>query len=500
MIWNIAKKELLSNLMTLRFFVGTVLFLVMSVLFTCVLLSDYRVKLESYNGYVSRNNDELKKLMTYQNLKPTIYKPPEILSIFSKGVEENTGNSAQISIGEVPETTSTAASKNPLLSVFPVLDVTLVFKLVISVLALLLAYDSISGEREDGTLKLMLANGIPRHKVLLGKLVGGMITLAIPIAVGFLMISLILEFSPTVEMTGDDWIRVALMFVFSLIMVSLLFNLGLLLSSVTKHASDTLMFLLFIWVLFLLVIPNGSAYLAERIRPIESREKVDSQVQEIRGRFEKELDSKRKPWPQGNGVQSDAGEPWGWYHRFATKNLIRYKQELNALSEPLRISYADDAWQANKAYLESMKRQKDLADLTSKFSPISLYEDLVTSLSRTDVPGSKRFANQAREYRQQIIDYLYNKKAFSSLRYFTTVKEEYLFDISNMDEYGLLRKKYDSVDPKPLDVSDVPQFRYRPERITDTMDRILPNVLILCFISVILFMCAFVSFLRYDVK
>ena len=499
MIWNIAKKELLLNLMTLRFAMGMVLFIVMAVLFTCMLLSDYSDKLEDYDRIVARNNDELKKLMTYQNLRPTIYKPPEILSIFSRGVEENTGNAAKISIGEVPEISSVSISKNPLLSVFPTLDVTIIFKLVISVLAFLLAYDSISGEKEDGTLKLMLANGVPRHQVLLGKLIGGMITLAIPIAVGFLMISLILEFSPAVEMTGNDWLRIALMFIFSLIVVSLLFNLGLFLSSITKHASDTLMFLLFFWVLFMLVIPNGSACLAERIRSIESREKVDSQVQEIWGRFEKELNNKRKPWPQGYTVQSDAGEPWGWYHRFATKNLIIYKQGRNILSEPLRIRYADDAWQASKTYIESMKRQKDLADLISKFSPISLYEDLITSLSKTDVSGSERFADQATGYRQQIINYLYNKRAFSSLRYFTTVKEEYMLDISAND-YDLSRKKYDSVEPQSLNVSDIPQFHYRPEGVSETINRILPNVLILCFISIILFMCAFVSFLRCDVK
>jgi ABC-type transport system involved in multi-copper enzyme maturation permease subunit len=484
------------------------------------------VKLESYSGYVSRNNDELKKLMTYQNLKPTIYKPPEILSIFSKGFEENTGNSIQISIDEAPEiasaavpkyprviliglntpmdfpeTASTTVSKNPLLAVFPVLDVTLVFKLVISVLALLLAYDSISGEKEDGTLKLMLASGIPRHQVLLGKLVGGMITLAIPIAVGFLMISLILEFSPTVEMTGNDWMRIALMFLFSLIMVSLLFNLGLLISSVTRHASDTIMFLLFIWVLFVLVIPNGSAYLAEKIKTIEPREKIARQVQEIWWGFQGKI---MDFWHSGNvppddTIQSDASEPWGGYYRFASKNLIQYKQKLDAFAEPLRIKYANDAWRASKAYLESLKRQKDLADLISKFSPISLYEELITSLSRTDVPGSERFANQAREYRQQIIDYMYNKKAFSSLRYFTTAKEEYMSDITAND-YDLARKKYDSVEPRPLDVSDVPQFHYRPEGVADTMNRILPDVLILCFISILLFMCAFISFMRCDVK
>ena len=61
MIWKIAKKELLSNLLTLRFSVGTVLFLILAALFTYVLLGDYGQKLEGYNSLVSKNADELKK-------------------------------------------------------------------------------------------------------------------------------------------------------------------------------------------------------------------------------------------------------------------------------------------------------------------------------------------------------------------------------------------------------------------------------------------------------
>jgi ABC-type transport system involved in multi-copper enzyme maturation permease subunit len=502
MIWKIARKELLSNLLTLRFAVGTVLFLALAVLFTYVLLSDYRQKLSDHDGLVSKNSDELRGLITYQNLKPTIYKPPEILAIFSKGVAESMGNSTRITIGEVPELTSAATAKNPLLSVFPVLDAVLIFKLVISVLAILLAYDAVSGEKEDGTLKLTLSNSVPRHQVLFGKFIGGMTTLAIPIAIGFLMTSLIMELSPTVELTGGDWIRIGLMFVISLIMVSALFNLGLFLSSLTKRSSDTLMLLLFLWVLFLLVIPNGSAYLSSRIRPIESREKIDSQVGEVRGRLQKEVRDfyKKNPWPQGHTIQSDASEPWGGYHKFATKNLIRYKQKLNAFAEPLKIRYADDAWQANRSYLESMKRQKRLAGFISRASPISLYEVLIGSLSRTDVHNSERFAKRAREYRQQMIDYLRGKKAFSSIRYFATVKEEHLFDVDNMDEYGPLRKKYGSEEPLPLSVSDAPRFRYRPEGVAVTMKRILPDMALLCFVSVLFFMCAFAAFLRYDVR
>ena len=87
------------------------------------------------------------------------------------------GNSARVSVGEVPEIKSAITSKNPLLSVFPVLDIALTFKLVISVLAILVIYDTMSGEREDGTLRLIMSNSIPRYQVLFGKFMGGMITL-----------------------------------------------------------------------------------------------------------------------------------------------------------------------------------------------------------------------------------------------------------------------------------------------------------------------------------
>ena len=284
-----------------------------------------------------------------------------------------------------------------------------------------------------------------------------------------------------------------------IIMVSLLFNLGLFLSSVTKRASDTLMLLLFLWVLFVLVIPNGSTYLAERIRPIESREKIDSQVREIWGGFQKKVKDFREKNPQPFEPQSDAREPWGVYSRYATKGVVRYKRKLYALVGPLRIRYANEAWQANRSYLESMNRQKELVNLISRASQISLYEILITSLSKTDVKSFDNFAKQAREYRQQIIDYLYGKKAFSSIRYFATVKEEYLFDY-NRDEYKALYKKYGSKEPAPLNVSDVPQFRYRPESAAATMKRILPDLVLLCFISVLLFMCAFAAFLKYDVR
>ena len=503
MLWKIVWKEILSNLKTLRFSVGTILFLILVVLFTSVLISDYRQKLESYNDLVSKNDTELRQLMTYQNLKPTVYKPPEILAVFSKGIIENLGDYVQITVDKVPIPESSIISANPLLSVFPAFDIVLIFKLVMSIFTLLMAYDAISGEKEDKTLALMLSNDIPRHQVLFGKFIGGMITIAVPIAIGFLVVGIMFLVSPMIHLTDTDWFRIVLIFFISLIMVGVLYSFGIFISSVTKQASDSLILLLFVWVLFVLVIPNVSTFMVAHIKPIESREKIDAQVQEIRKVFENRIIEflRKNPDPEtGDHIQSDSTEPWGNYHRFATKSLVRHKQRLYSFIETVLPEYSDKVWWAESNYLISLKNQKNLADMFSRFSPISVYEILISGLSRSDMSGIERFNNQTREYRNQMINYLSGKNAFSSIRYFATVKEEHLFDVKDMEEYDALRNKYGNEKALPLNMEDFPGFHYQPESFADTVRRILPDMALLCIMGILFFLCAFVAFLKYDVR
>ena len=125
---------------------------------------------------------------------------------------------------------------------------------------------------------------------------------------------------------------------------------------------------------------------------------------------------------------------------------------------------------------------------------------MISGLSRSDVSSFERFYEQIREYRKQIINYLYSKNAFSAIRYTATVKEEHLFDVKNMEEYSVLREKYDSEEPTPLNIEDIPQFRYQPESVVITIKRILPDVALLSIMGILFFLCAFVAFLKYDVR
>ena len=181
---------------------------------------------------------------------------------------------------------------NPFLAMFLSVDVVFIFKIVLSALAILFAYNTISGEREDGTLKLVLSNAIPRDTVVLGKYLGGMLSL-FPIVVVSLMVALLIAISsPNVAFDGNDIAHVVLIFAVSLLYVSTWYLLGLLLSVWTKEAATTLMLSMFLWVILTSVHANVATFAVTKFSPHkpDSEEKVFQQTAQLWNDFRKERD------------------------------------------------------------------------------------------------------------------------------------------------------------------------------------------------------------------
>jgi len=91
-IWKIAQKEFLLNLMTFKFTVGTILCVVLMSVFMPVLVNDYQLRLQEYNENVTDTQADLRTAKVYMNINMVggrymVHRPPSILSVFSKGVE-----------------------------------------------------------------------------------------------------------------------------------------------------------------------------------------------------------------------------------------------------------------------------------------------------------------------------------------------------------------------------------------------------------------------------
>ena len=493
MIWKIAKKEFLLNLMTFKFAVGTILSMVLICVFVPILAMAYQERLKIYNENIAYNEAELRKVTVYKNITPTIYRPPSVLAVFSEGLEKQLGNSATIQYDEVPEISGAAV--NHYLSIFSIFDASLIFKIVISVLALLVAYDAISGERERGTLRLMLSSTAARYQVLLGKLLAGLMVLVVPVTSAFILGLVILLCFPMVHLTGSDWIRIGFMFITSLVFIATMYNLGLLFSCLARRSAISLVLGLFVWIIFLEVIPNGSAYLATQVIPVESEDKINEQIALLRREAQRE--SAREEQRSGRSRMSGynersdvSGGGFGHgYVRSGSEAFIYNKQIDYSIGVPIVIKYADKYAEVEDGYLLGLFEQTRLADNISRTSPISLYENVMSALAGTDMASVRQFIDAVKAHRKDIIEYMRSRTDnFSSLSFFTPYTKE---------EMGPQRPKTD--DAPPLDLRDLPRFVYKAD-IVGTLRRVIPDLAFLIFGNVLFFAMAFVAFLRYDVR
>lgn len=91
---------------------------------------------------------------------------------------------------------------------FSDIDWVFIISVLLSFIAMLLTYDSFCGERQLGTLRLILSGSIPRYKVLFGKYFGAVFTLGVPLLTGLLISLVIVVSSGTVQFGYGDWSRI----------------------------------------------------------------------------------------------------------------------------------------------------------------------------------------------------------------------------------------------------------------------------------------------------
>jgi ABC-type transport system involved in multi-copper enzyme maturation permease subunit len=491
MIRNIAKKEFLLNLMTFKFAVGTILGIVLTAVFVPILAKDYQQRLNTYSDNVARNEAELRKVKVYKNITPTLYRPPALLSVFSEGLEKRVDDSAMIEMENVPQMRGAAIQGNPYQAVFPVFDASLIFKIVIGVLALLVAYDTIAGEREQGTLKLILSGTVRRYQILLGKLIAGLMVLLVPVTVAFILGLVILLCFPMVNLARSDWMRIALMYLTSLVFISAMYNVGLLFSCLAKKSAVSLVLGLFLWVVLVVVVPNASVYFAAQLQPLQPEEEIDGQIMALQQEHKNELDRSRPA--MSNVAMSGARDAFGhWYPRLINRNAMAYYQEYNRLECVLGIKYADKFLQVERAYINGLVAQRNLAANLARVSPISLYDNAMSSLAGTNISSFQSFAADVKAHRDRIIEYVRSRtEDFSSSAFFTTCTKE------EMEQY---EKGADSGGEHPsLELSDFPRFVHKADIVGDLRGAV-PDMALLIFVNMLFFALSFAAFAKSEYR
>jgi hypothetical protein len=142
MIYRIASKEWLNNIVTPKFVTGFVLCLLLIPFSIVISINDYKSKMHVY-AIEKKRADEENLAKAYSAYRPVIVKKPAALSIFSRGISYNVGSRVKVLFGDKPMLTEGKAESrdNPFLNRFFTFDFVSVLVIIMSLMAFLFTYD-----------------------------------------------------------------------------------------------------------------------------------------------------------------------------------------------------------------------------------------------------------------------------------------------------------------------------------------------------------------------
>ena len=395
-MWHIAKRELYDNLNSLRFALATVLLLVLMLTNAFVYLREHPARTQAYHNAAADAIKTLESRSTSLYRLATegpgdLHKTPSSLRFCAEGDEaflpkhangrnfvRHIANVTPIWRMGYPQETPNLRNIRP---DFTTLDWAFIVGYVLSFIAILFTFDSISGELERGTLRLTLANSIPRHTVLIGKFLGAFISINIPFAIAVLMNLLLISTSDAVQLNAEAWERLGILYGIVVLYTCIFIALGLLVSAAVRESGVSLVVLLLIWVSFVIFMPNTLA-------SVGSRTSVPIAYMEF--------------WKQRIQIADEARE--AYQDKYGDPQVI---PSVYVLGEYVTTE-AEEHEHFNEAYLKRQIAQGRQARAITRISPTAIVQRLFESFAGTGFERHLQFIENvqryAREYREFVID------------------------------------------------------------------------------------------------
>lgn len=453
MIRRLMVKEILTNLLSLRLSLAFFILVPLVLISAYMLCNDYEQRKRDYDAKVSLH------MQAAASDRIRIDRQPSPLMALVGGATITTGNTVHLSYYDAPRVKG-GFDHTPIFYIFPRTDYVFVVGIVMSLLALLFSYDAISGERESGTLRLILANAVPRDVVLFSKWVGGYLSALFPCTTALLLGMLVFVLHPAVELTWMDWWVLFLLLLTAWIYIAIFFSLGIFISAISPTTGSAAMRCLFVWLLFVIIIPNAAPHIARRFAPTLSAQEMERKYDRIvadtaESRYK---DHAIAAESLGNTEPVEGDE----YRRIMTRigNKIREIEHLNLTRQ------RDTLRQIANVYDNRLQRQMRLTRILSSCSPYAILADVAMALTNTGSESQVAFLRMAWQYEDTYFNKQYGKEKLIS--------------------------RYDPVSDPPLFGLTVPSLRERVRRS-------LPGVGLLIVFGVFCFMAGYLLFLRRSV-
>lgn len=489
MLGTLIEKELKAIILSPKFVATFAVCSILILLSVFIGIQEYHQFTKQYEAAKQLSDQRMQEQSNWHSLQTVAYRTQDPLQIFVSGVNYDIGRFSGINSFESIKLIHSIYSDDPIFAVFRFIDFAFIVLVVLSLIAILFTYDSINGEREEGTLKLVFANSIPRAKYILSKLIGAWLGLVIPLSIPIL-ISILLLLIFKIPLTGDDWTKIVIMCGTSLLYFTFFIVFGIFISAVTKRSAVSFLIALVAWVLFVLIIPRAGVMAAGQILPTPTVAVIEGQVDGFsKDRWDQHMKEMSERWRKRQeamqGMTKEEREAYRDDH------LWDWTEEDDAKRKKVQEDITEFSRKLHEDLRNRKTVQERLAFTISRFSPASAFQLTVMNLAGTDHNQKVRYEDAMHNYRNTFIDYKEKKQK-------ETGGEPGGVRITVDSEKGF--SFYSTRDAGSLDLSDVPQFQPPKLNMGDVISSTIIDVGLMILYSIAAFVGSFVAFLRYDVR
>ena len=314
-----------------------------------------------------------------------VFKPAPPLSILDPGIEPFVGSTLWLQAHRQSEMKFRPAQDATGLQRFGTLSVAWVLQMLGPLLIIVLGFNSIAGEREQGTWRQALSLGVAVEQLLVGKALALALTLALLLTPALLGVSVAVAWGSAAEELPTAFGRLfwlglgyALYFLATLCLV-----LGV--SARASSSRTALVVLLGIWIGGVVLVPRATADLARQLYPSPNRLQFDSALNSDLGAVKGEV------WMQSFGVTI----PWS-----PQLPLDKWGIALR-LDDQAGYGVVDEHF---GNLWDSFTAQQRFQDWPGLLFPVLALRSYSMGMAGTDFLHHRRFANAAETQRRLMQD------------------------------------------------------------------------------------------------
>jgi ABC-2 type transport system permease protein len=314
-----------------------------------------------------------------------------VLSVFDVGMENFVGNAVFLEAHKQNTVNFSEASMSTGLLRFGEVSLAMLLKVIVPLLIFYLGFATIARERENGTLKLLIGQGITRKEIVFGKCMGLFaLSLIFLVSIFLVLLGFVLLGSHESMFDGSLW-RYLVLLISYVLFFAILSGITILVSAFSKTAKGALVKLLGIWLLSVIIVPKSLQAVGYYLYPTPSKIEMETAVEHD---LKQQGDSHNPDDPHFNKLRDSV----------LLVNRVSKVEDLPFNYDGFIMANGEAI--STKIYLEHQEslyevyhKQNNLERLSAFVNPYTAIKNLSMAFSGTDFRSFLHFKDKAEAYR-----------------------------------------------------------------------------------------------------